>query len=265
MFQENQTDEFIQINKFSYLHDGQHIIFCKTDYLKNCFDYIKNLKNEVILITGNSDYSITKDMFSFAPKNIKKWFAQNCEVENSIVEGLPLGLENSIACNLPGHGYVWDHALEKPKKIASTEEKSPTKKVYANFSLDTHPSRGKVSDLCKSLNFITCDFSNNHSTINKRSYDDYLNSIKDHDMVVCPRGNGVDCHRIWEVLYLGRTPIIKNEVAISWFKSLPIISLESWDQLCDLRLLQEKLDIAKKNSLEGATFSYWKTRILSWK
>lgn len=63
--------DFLQLNKFSELHDGKNIIFCKTDYIISEFNYIKNLKNDVILITGNSDYPITDDLANLAPKNIK--------------------------------------------------------------------------------------------------------------------------------------------------------------------------------------------------
>ena len=42
---------FIQLNKFTNLHDGNKIIFCKTDFLFEEFNTIKNLDSDVILIT----------------------------------------------------------------------------------------------------------------------------------------------------------------------------------------------------------------------
>ncbi len=68
---------FIQLNKFTNLHDGNKIIFCKTDFLFEEFNTIKNLDSDVILITGNSDYPITDYHVSHAPSNIKKYTPNN--------------------------------------------------------------------------------------------------------------------------------------------------------------------------------------------
>lgn len=255
-------EDFIQINKFSHLYNGKDIFFCKTDYLGGCFKYISTLDYPVTLITGNSDYSITNDIFNAAPKNISRWFAQNCEVENEAMVPIPMGLENSIQCKLEGHGHVWEHAKEKPRKLSDAKIKNASKKIYANFSVNTHHSRNEVAKICNSLNFVTCELSENHSTINNKSYEHYVSSIVDHEMIVCPRGNGIDCHRIWEVLYLGRIPIVKKETAINSFTDLPIIFLDGWEQLSDLSLIEQKYNLVKNNSLERAYFSYWKNRIL---
>ena len=253
--------KFIQINKFSHLHDGKNIFFCKTDYLLSFFNYASSIKNEIILITGNSDYSITKDIFDLAPKNIKKWFAQNCDVENDVITGIPMGLENTIECKLEGHGKVWDHAIEKPIKIFNCQEVIPEKEIYANFSLNTHPSRSEVVNVCKNLKYVTCEISNDHQSINNKPYELYTNNIKKHKMVVCPRGNGVDCHRIWEVLYLNRVPIVKRENHLKYFESLPILFLDSWDELNNLELLNRKYDEVKFNKLDLAFFEYWENLI----
>ncbi len=61
---------YFQINKLSELHDGKNIIFCKTDFIQQEFQYINSLDNDVILITGNSDYAIDHHKFNDRPKNI---------------------------------------------------------------------------------------------------------------------------------------------------------------------------------------------------
>ena len=38
-------DEIFQFNKLSRLHDGEKIIFCKTDYLQSDFENIREKKN----------------------------------------------------------------------------------------------------------------------------------------------------------------------------------------------------------------------------
>jgi hypothetical protein len=40
-------------------------------------------------------------------------------------------------------------------------------------------------------------------------YNSFLTKIKKHKFMICPMGNA-DCHRNWEVLYLGRVPIMRK-------------------------------------------------------
>ena len=96
--------DFIELNKFSHLHDEQNIIFCKTDFLREQLREIEKLGNDVVLITGNSDYPITDDYLNFLPKNVIKWFGQNIISKNSIFEPIPLGLENKLESVRKGHG-----------------------------------------------------------------------------------------------------------------------------------------------------------------
>ena len=217
------TDELIQLNRIANLHNGDTIFFCKTDFLKDCFQRLQSHK-KCILITGNSDKSITGEIISTAPSCIEKWYAQNADtIKYDFVVGLPIGLENTEECVVRGHGIAHEHAKKKIEMISNHKHRQATKDVYANFSLSTHGSRKGVFKICKSLDFITTEISKNHAKINKKHYGSYIENILDHKMVVCPRGNGIDCHRVWEVLYLERVPIIKRENAMRHFESLPII------------------------------------------
>ena len=111
-------NDIIQFNKFCDLHDAESIIFCKTDYLASEFLNIKQLDNEVVLISGNSDYSINDEVASKMPANIKKWFCHNNLSEHPKLEAIPMGIENSKAAVRSGHGVGWPHAVEKEKFIS---------------------------------------------------------------------------------------------------------------------------------------------------
>jgi len=257
LFVRKQENELLQLNNLAALHDGKHILFCKTDYLDECLPYLHANPRPCVLITGNSDYSITDDIAAAAPDCIVRWFAQNADTTNPKVEGIPIGIENSEECKLPGHGVGWPHAIPKVEALLNYEDREPTKEVYANFSLDTHHSRAAVYDSCKNLGHVTTTVSKTHFEINIRSYENYVNDILDHKMVVCPRGNGVDCHRVWEVLHLNRVPIIKRENAMRYFEDLPIIMLDDWSELQSLETLHQKYDAVKDNSREALNIDYW--------
>ncbi len=96
------------------------------------------------------------------------------------------------------------------------------------FSLNTHSSR------------IACyETLINKLEWNKQlSKEDYFIELKKHKYAICPRGNGLDTHRIWECFYLDVIPIMlkKDYLGIDF---LPIIYLNDWDDL-DLNNINNK-------------------------
>ena len=110
----------IQFNKFAKLHNGENIFFCKTDFLEPFFKHLMNHHTPSVLITGNSDYSITNKLLPHIPRCIKKWFAQNADIEHPLITGIPLGIENHEDCILSGHGVGWEHARKKIKLLSNS-------------------------------------------------------------------------------------------------------------------------------------------------
>ena len=84
-------------------------------------------------------------------------------------------------------------------------------------------------------------------------------------MVICPEGNGIDCHRIWEVLLLGRVPVVKKSKIMSHFHDLPILYVDEWIEIKNIELINQKYNLVRNNSAEKLNFKYWKTFILSLK
>tara|TARA_R110002020_G_scaffold425213_2_gene634660 strand:+ start:27 stop:812 length:786 start_codon:yes stop_codon:yes gene_type:complete len=253
--------EIIQLNNFAKLHNGANILFCKTDYLGALFQHIDTWKTPCTLITGNSDYPITDDIVSHAPPCIQKWYAQNSDTTNPKVKGIPLGIENSEDCVLDGHGVGWEHAKEKINLLKSPPEIKTISKIYANFSLSTHVSRKEVQKICESIECVTTNLSANHAEINDRSYHQYVSDILSHEMTVCPRGNGIDCHRVWEVLYLGRVPIVKRENAMRYFEELPILFIDDWSHLRNIDYIENQYQKVKDNNNRMLDMNYWKNII----
>ena len=47
--------------------------------------------------------------------------------------------------------------------------------------------------------------------------------------MICPQGNGVDCHRNWEVLYLKRVPIMKkSDYLQELYKDYPVLWVDDF-------------------------------------
>lgn len=230
-------------NELSKLHDGKNIIFCKTDYLRSELEEIRKIDNEVILISGNSDYGIDDNYLTNLPTNIKKWFAQNALSNNEIIEPLPLGLTNVKESLRSGHGYGWGEEYQKRVDVLRSKKNIKTTNfIYANFNCNTNHIRYHYKDYSVKLNHITWEDSN-------LSMSDFYDKILNHQMCLCPVGNGVDTHRLWEVLYLNRTPVtVKtgNYKLYELYNKLPIIVLDSIEQLEDIEFLNNHYNAAQE-------------------
>lgn len=244
----------ITINRFALdFHDKGDVIFCKTDYLFEAFKEIESSNRNIVLISGNSDYSVTPEIASKAPANIKFWFCQNAMFNHDRIMAIPLGLENYFD-GRAGHGHVWGHAAEKIEKITEADTSViPSKLLYANFDIKTNPKhRTQIREVCQKSDIVSW-------TDPTLSYGEFVEDILDHEAVVCAQGNdNGDNHRIWETLYLNRIPITFNPWQYETLHhKLPVILCESEKDLLDEDVIKEKINIAKKKSREWVDYNMW--------
>jgi hypothetical protein len=255
-----------QINKLSHLHNGKDIIFCKTDFLKQEFNYIKSLKSEVVLISGNSDHPINDDIISLAPSNIKKWFAQNAISKNEILEPIPIGIANKNFSNRDKHGVGYNKlASEIEVGILEQKNKQPIHDIYCYFNLLTnYRYRARILDMCKKSEFINIQ---NHNL----KLSDYFKEVGSHRMSVCPIGNGIDTHRLWEVLYCNRIPItfkVGDFKIYELYEKLPIIVLNKEEDILNKELIENEYQKQIKKINESSKVlepQYWIYKVLEYK
>ena len=82
-------------------------------------------------------------------------------------------------------------------------------------------------------------------------HDAWLKAITEHKFVLVPFGNGLDTHRMYEVLLMGGIPVTRRSSISSCYDdsdniignssrgSLPIVILDSWSDLSKSRLDME--------------------------
>lgn len=258
-------DSFFSINKLSFLHNNENIIFCKTDYLFDEFKSIKQNKKDVILISGNSDIEIKLSHILYKPKYVKFWFAQNLKTNFGNVMPLPIGLENKNESVRLGHGIGYFDRVTKKEELLSrfcVNICEPNKLVYANFNIDTNfKVRNKVKNICLQSPHI--DWEDSYEDINA-----YFDRILEYESILCPEGNGIDTHRLWEVLYSRRIPIIiksGNHKIYNLYRQLPIVILNNLNELYDKKSLIQKINSVKKGRYNWELLSekYWVNLILN--
>lgn len=238
------------------LLEDTNVVYTHTMYVKQLFKILEELPQKFIVITHNSDVNIDNG-FS-VPDNVIKWFSQNINVFHEKIESVPIGLENDM----------WFADIHKKEKMLA-KLKQPKKYknlVYMNFNIGTNPAkRTKPYQVLKDKPWVTVDMHNNGY-----NFDSYLDNIYNHKFVICPEGNGIDTHRIWETLYMGSIPIVDNninaELLYSYFPHC--IAYEGWEWVTEDYLNNEFKKIEEiKSYFDGdkkmLTFEYWKNKILS--
>jgi tetratricopeptide (TPR) repeat protein len=225
---------------------NKKIIFVYTHFLDLFFEEVfPFIKNNFVLITHNSDNSVSRKYYRYLVSDkIIKWYGQNVEFEHEKLFSLPIGIANS----------QWSHGSTELLQKVRTEHNRKSILVYKNYNL-THYGNRKEIDLITNNNGMYM--------MPRKSQEDYLRDISQSDFCICPPGNGIDCHRIWECLYLNCIPIVHNHINFKQFRDLPILLIEDW-KIVDKEFLlkQKKAMVEKKYNLEKLEFSYWKNNIL---
>lgn len=223
---------------FNLLEDND-VIFCKTDYVINFFNDVKNVEKKINLITHESDYSITKEIFDLKPKCVNKWYAINVEFSHEDLIPIPLGLANDY-CNIT-------------LKIKDLQFKKDQKKMlYVNHRTETNR---------KAREWIYKFFQTNEWCTVKNpnlTFEEYKRDLSEHKFMLCPRGNGVDTHRLWECLYAGIIPIVENHVNFKNMLDLPIMFVDSFKDVT-LKSLNDFND--KKANIEKLNIQTWEKLI----
>jgi len=226
-------EEYITGNGFIDICCNLGLTFCKTDNIEEYRD-----THQKIFITHNSDYHIDENRFNLRPKSLKMWYAQNKVYESDLLKAIPIGLENMTLRVNPTSQFGRfssqpTHGLKKALYIneLAQEKREHTNLVYLNINPNTFPSeRTHVLNTFWGKEWATSQTG--------LSWMDYYQQIASHKFVFSPRGNGTDCHRTWEALYLRTIPIVKKSSSMNEFKNLPILFIDDWEEvnynfLCD--------------------------------
>jgi len=66
-------------------------------------------------------------------------------------------------------------------------------------------------------------------------HEDYAAAVRQARFVLSPPGNGDDCHRTWEAMYLGAIPVVLAAFLDSGLtSSLPVLAVASWDEFMSM-------------------------------
>ena len=206
-------------------------IFIYTHILKDFMDRILpelSLKCKINIVTHNSDHPFDETYLPILNnENVNNVFAQNTFITHSKLISIPIGIANSM----------WPHGNKEilSKVVKSVNTFDCKEKMYVNISINNYPKGRQYAFEClRNSDVSEIEFPN-------RNYQSFLEKMSEYKWIACPRGNGVDTHRLWETLYLNRIPVTERTVNSENFKEagFPIILVDDWNQV-NLKFLQEQ-------------------------
>ena len=219
----------------------------------NGFYDLVNLRDIKVLVTGYSDHPIGKDETLILDEMaLEKWFANNIDLHHPKLIAIPLGLPNEVDFPIYGNTRRLYEVAQEAKMVKNL--------AYMNFKIDTFPYERKlVHDAFSGLSWVTVG----SIDLSEQGHRKYLEEIKNHKFCICPRGNGVDTHRMIECMYLGTIPICRRSVALQQFSDLPIMFIDDWAEVTLANLERVYEDFLKRDwNVDKILMSYWKNAIV---
>jgi hypothetical protein len=215
-----QSQKFLYFSDLQQEYDNPTIIFCYTHRLINLMNCIHNFKNKFVLVLHNSDFNLDEKYISLINhEKIIKIFSQNLLIDNDKCIPLPIGCANSM----------WNHGKTEHLNLINIK----SNKVFFNFNIQTNVTERQYcfQIISKQLTFQP-----------NQPFQDYIKNLSSHEFCICPDGNGMDTHRLWECLYLKVVPIVKKNKFYEILQKtyhIPLLLLDKWE---DFYLNDPKLD-----------------------
>jgi len=224
------TSKCLDIFTITAPFNNPRTVFFYPDVLCLFPSIIEMFKNPFVLITHNSDINIVKEPLVFFILNhplVIGWHAQNVCIRHPKLSPLPIGIANSQW----GHGELSVFEPFVEGAVWSKEED-----IYMNFSVNTSPLlREECKRVCESKGIVF---------LKSVSFREHIRRLSKYKYCICPGGNGVDTHRLWECMCVKTVPImLKTDFSmlmVEYYK-LPVILLDSWESL-DRGALQYRLE-----------------------
>ncbi len=235
----------IDVDNFDFEnYDNSYLVYCNSSLLNrskksileiNFYEKLSKLKNPFKLILHNSDDEFGIDQLRFLEiPNCKYIYSQNMNVRHPRVKPIPIGFPNIIWYS----GSVLNDVIDIRNDISdmSYQNSKKEKLVFCNFTIGEGIRSKRRNTLYNTAKKLNIEFTENLDV--KLFFD----KLKKHKYCLSPEGNGFDCYRTWESLYVKTIPICKRSVMIEEFaKIFPIYIVDDWEEL-DLSDLEDKYD-----------------------
>ena len=219
---------------------------------------LPKMKKAFVLITTDGDNSV--------PSNIDKaqdilanplcmgWYTQNYDgsLKHSKLKPIPIGFD--LHTNWKG---LWtDNVSENLEKMlelrANSLERTRDAVPFVPPWGANHRERIRSDHALECLHHV-------HG--NRMGIDKLWDTYGSKTFALSPQGNGLDCHRTWELLFFGVIPIVKSVGGLdAVYKDLPVVIVKDWTDVCASNFFvneRERLKDKWPMSLDKFQLDYW--------
>lgn len=235
-------------------------VFCEIDFLRKAgavqalnrwFEASSRCERfeRVPLILHNSDTPPSSEILWELTSEGWTVFCVNLLDQQDHQIPIPIGLEN-LHLGINGNLSAFNSFRAERMKALSRFRSIP---VFSSFNEATNPKvRGKLK--------MAVSRSRHEHFPNRLTPSEYGAAVRDSMFVLSPPGNGFDCHRTWEAIYLGAVPVIlRGTLAESLYRPLPILVIDDWAEILDRTdtELEELFHSLSTKSTATADMSFW--------
>lgn len=192
--------------------------FCNPEFLEYFFRRVAP-DEPYVLFTHNSnvDRPIDERFLSRLERpGLVAWFAVNVELRHPKLHSIPLGIGNPIKCDPVLFANVQDRRLPK------------TQLFEASFATWTNPKER-----------FYCIEQTGIQPAPKVPPPEFFERLASSYFCISPNGNGVDCYRTWQALYLRTIPIVTRSVLTEQHPDLPLVVLDDWSEFRSIEFSAE--------------------------
>jgi len=219
----------------------------KNDLLRLC----GNFSDMRFIIFTNLEDTPTDDyIFEAIPDNVLCVSAVNAVSYGGKVIPAPYGLQRRM---IPDDNRIED--ITSAMKNLST---NPCKLLYVSHNEGSHQERVGIKDLFRNQSWAEV-----HEQ--RVPFSVFLRNLSQVKFMLCPRGNAIDCHRNWEVVYMRRVPVMKKHPYLQeLYKDLPVLFVNDYSEVTEELLIENDslFQQAQTMNLNSLTLPYFFDKIV---
>ena len=207
--------------------DGSELQIEDSETLQTLSNQLDEQQSAPVVILHNGDILPRTPILERIKRQSFHVFASNTLEESRNLTALPVGIENAYRNE---NGALSD--------FLRFRDQPPTEprplRVFSRFNVGNNPAvREPLATAIEQSRF--------EWSSERLSPQEYRLRVARSKFVLSPPGNGFDCHRTWEAIYLGAIPVVLSSFTPpSFSQGMPIVSVDSFDNF--LRHSDAELD-----------------------
>ena len=195
-------------------------LHAKNDLLQLCGNFPDM---NFIIFTNLEDTPIDNYIFDAIPENVLCISAVNAVAHGEKVIPAPYGLQRRM---IPS-----DRRMEEITEFMKNIPSNPPGLLYVSHNESSHSERMGIKKI-----FENKSWSEVHEK--RVPFSVFLYNLSQSKFMICPRGNAIDCHRNWEVIYMRRVPIMKRHPYLEeLYKDYPVLFVDDYAEITEQLLI----------------------------